>query len=309
MKAIQFALGFFLFVTFFASNSMAQLQRSFVSGLGNDGNPCTRTAPCRTFGTAIGQTNAAGEVVVLDSAGYSAFSINKSVSIIAQPGVYAGISVFSGDGIDINAGVSDTVILRGLTVNNQGGSNLTNGIVYNTGNTVHIESCIVSGFNNGRGIFFNGTGRLEVKDSISRGNDIGIVIQPPPSEVAVATIDNVRMETGIFGLMAKDHAIVTVRNSVASGNTADGFSASSVAGFPAELDIESCVSSGNSTGISVMTNSGAGATARFSNCIVTSNELGLFNNGSPALLLSRGNNTVEANDTNTMGTIGSYSAK
>ena len=103
MKVIQFAIGPCLFAAFFASTSRAQVQRTFVSGAGNDANPCSRTAPCRTFGAAMAQTNAGGEVYVLDSAGYGPFTINKSVSIVAPLGVTAGISVFSGDGIDINA--------------------------------------------------------------------------------------------------------------------------------------------------------------------------------------------------------------
>src|SRR5215831_8467973 len=170
MKALRFVLVAFLFSAFSASHVRAQVQRTFVSGLGNDANPCSRTAPCRTFGAAISQTNAGGEVYVLDSAGYGPFSINKSISIIAPLGVTAGISVFSGDGIDINAGGSDTIILRGLTVNNQGSTG--NGIVFNTGGTLHIESCVVSGFSNyaSVGVAFFGAGNLEVKDSIVRGN-------------------------------------------------------------------------------------------------------------------------------------------
>src|SRR5262245_32153968 len=109
-------LGLLMFLAFLASLSRAQgVQRTFVSGLGNDGNPCSRTAPCRTFPQAISQTSAGGEVYVLDSAGYAAFTITKSVSIVAPLGVTAGISVFSGDGIDISIGSNDTVILRGLT--------------------------------------------------------------------------------------------------------------------------------------------------------------------------------------------------
>jgi hypothetical protein len=104
MRAIPSAFASLLFLALFASTSMAQAQRTFVSGLGSDGNPCTRAAPCRTLTTALAQTNAGGELIVLDSAGYGAFAIGKSVSVIASPGVYAGISVFSGDGIVINAG-------------------------------------------------------------------------------------------------------------------------------------------------------------------------------------------------------------
>jgi hypothetical protein len=118
MKAIRLALGSFLLLILSASASVGQ-QRTFVSGLGNDLNPCSRPAPCRTFSQAISQTGAGGEVYVLGTAGYGPFTVTKAVSIVAQ-GVSAGISVFSGDAVDINVGSSDTVILRGLTVNNQG---------------------------------------------------------------------------------------------------------------------------------------------------------------------------------------------
>src|SRR5215467_2941533 len=101
---------------FFCSSASAQVQRTFVSGLGSDSNPCSRTSPCRTFGAAIAQTNPSGEVIVLDSAGYGPVTIGKAISITAPSGIYAGVSVFSGDGITVNAGSSDVVVLRGLTV-------------------------------------------------------------------------------------------------------------------------------------------------------------------------------------------------
>ena len=115
--ASLFLFGFFGVLS--VATASAQAPRTFVSGLRSDSNPCTRTAPCRNFAQAISQTSPGGEVVVLDSAGYGAFTITQAVSITAPPGVYAGISVFSGDGITITAGGSDTVILRGLTLNNQ----------------------------------------------------------------------------------------------------------------------------------------------------------------------------------------------
>ena len=163
MTIVRF-VGALLSTAALASVSTAQVQRTFVSGLGSDSNPCSRTAPCRTFTQALVGTNAGGEVVVLDSAGYGAFTITQAVSIIAPPGVYAGVSVFSGNGITITAGGSDTVILRGLTVNNQGSSG--SGIVFNTGHTLHIENCAVNGFSItgfSSGVFFNGAGELEVR--------------------------------------------------------------------------------------------------------------------------------------------------
>src|SRR5262249_17771860 len=149
------------------------------------------------------QTNPGGEVIVLDSAGYGPVTIAKAVSLIAPPGVYAGISVFSGNGIDIQAGSSDTVILRGLTVNNQGSTG--SGIRFLSGGTLHVESCVVSGFTGGVGsqfgVSFNGPGVLEVKDSIMRGNSDGIFVQAI-SGTALAAIDQVRLERCGTGLYA-----------------------------------------------------------------------------------------------------------
>jgi hypothetical protein len=336
MKAIRLALGSFLSVALFSSIATAQAQRTFVSGLGDDNNPCNRTAPCRTFAHALMETSAGGEVVVLDSAGYGPFAITQAVSITAPPGVYAGISVFSGDGVDINAGSTDTVILRGLTINNQGSTG--RGIVFNTGGTLHVESCVVNGFSASlsAGLIILGPGNLEVKDSIIRGNRDGIIIQPTSGTVQ-ATIDQVRVEASLAdGLSAFGGSKVTVRRSVASANGNTGFVASTNTSGAAQMTLEDCVASNNAGGVSVLSGSTAAvdvnvesceitnngviginviststgvATARVSNSTVTGNGFGLLNQGAPALLLSRTNNTIEGNTTNTSGTIGSYTAK
>jgi hypothetical protein len=191
-------------------------------------------------------------------------------------------------------------------VNNQGSTG--NGIVFNTGGMLHIESCVVSGFSSGDGVFFNGQSKLEVKDSIMRGNGNGIQVGSPLG-TALAAIDQVRAEGCGIGVIAREGSQVTVRNSVASGNQA-GFEVLSVNSGSAELDIENCVASNNSIfGIYAQSVSTGVTTVRLSNSTVTGNGTGLFNNGSPAVILSRGNNTVEANGSNTGGAIGSYLAK
>jgi hypothetical protein len=328
MKPIGFALSSLLFLAFLSSTSTAQVQRTFVSGLGNDGNPCTLAAPCRTFGQAISQTNPGGEVVAVDSAGYGAFTVSKAISVIAAPGAYAGISVFSGHGIDINAGSSDTVILRGLTLNSQG--NLTSGIVFNTGKLLHVESCVVNGFlsaGTSNGLAALGQGNLEVKDSIFRGNGNGIFVLPSSGTVAV-TIDHVRLERNNSGLLADIGSQVSVSDSIVSGNlaglTADsgaqmnlvrcvvsnniqGVVGQSSSTNPTQANVESCLVSNNGDGLFVDQTSTGVVTLRVSGSTVTGNLVGLFNQAGN--ILSRGNNTVEGNTTDTMGTIGSYTAK
>jgi hypothetical protein len=296
-----------LFSIFCASLAEAQVQRTFVSGLGSDSNSCSRTAPCRTFTQAISQTNPGGEVYVLDSAGYGPFTVDKTVAIVAPPGVTAGISVFSGDGIDINAGASDTIILRGLTINNQGSSGV--GILFISGGTLHVENCVVNGFSgvglNGCGLFFNAGAYLEVKDSIFRGNSLGIEIAAPYPATALAMIDQVRIERGGAGLDVTAGGNVTVRNSVVSGNHDQAFGARGGT-LSATLNIENCVASHDGIGASAIN---ALATVRLSNSTLTNNSgwgLVSINGG---VILSRGNNTVEGNGADTSGPIGSYNSK
>jgi hypothetical protein len=333
MKSIRFALASVLFMAFFASASTAQVQRTFVSGLGNDGNPCSRTAPCRTFPQAISQTNSGGEVYVLDSAGYAAFTITKPISIVAPPGVTAGISVFSGDGVTINAGALDTVILRGLTVNNQGSTG--NGVVFNTGSLLHVEGCVINGFSNGAGLSLAGGAQVEVTDSTLRGNGPGINVLPS-SGTLQATIDHIRLEGNVGnGLTAREGSQITVTNSVVSNNQSSGLLASSFTSGSVQMSVENTVASGNTagifaaanstgavqvdvarcvissnlTGILAESNSTGAPTVRLSSSTVTGNTTGLHNMGLPAQILSRGNNTVEGNTTDTSGTIGTYNAK
>ena len=83
--------------------ALGAVQRTFVSTGGSDSASCSLSAPCRGFTAAAAQTSSGGEVIVLDSGGYGPVTLTKSISLIAAPGVHAGISVFSGDGVVIAA--------------------------------------------------------------------------------------------------------------------------------------------------------------------------------------------------------------
>ena len=104
----------------FIGTALAASQRTFVASTGVDTNACSISAPCRSFSAAIAKTSAPGEVIVLDSAGYGPVTIDKSISLIAPAGIHAGVTVFSGDGITVDAPGS-TVLLRGLSINGHGG--------------------------------------------------------------------------------------------------------------------------------------------------------------------------------------------
>jgi len=150
----------------FSSFAHAAAQRTFVSAGGVDNPTCALAAPCRSFAAAIAAIVAGGEVIVLDSAGYGPVTITKAASIIAPPGIYAGVSVFAGNGVTINAPGAD-VVLRGLAINGLGGDA---GIVIVDAARVRIESCVVSRMS-ATGIFHQAAAaQVTVSDTIVRDN-------------------------------------------------------------------------------------------------------------------------------------------
>src|SRR5438876_2940738 len=195
-------------------------QRSFVSANhGNDANPCTVTLPCRNFAAAIAQTVASGEVIVLDSGGYGPVTIGSSISLIAPPGVYAGITAFSGDAITINAGATDVVILRGLTLNGLGGSY---GVDFISGGALYAEQLTIRNFtNSGINVISSGSALVRVEDTtVTRAGNAGVLLGTLTAGATVrATIVDSRFEDGVHGVEAYSQSEVTVQNSVATGNS------------------------------------------------------------------------------------------
>jgi hypothetical protein len=191
MKRITLLWAFALMSTIASTNAYAQATRTFVSGHGSDENPCSLAAPCRSFAGALAQTNAGGEIAVLDTAGYGTVTINKSISIINPGGVEAGISVPSGGtGILITAG---SVALRGLTLEGAGVGQ--DGIKLTGGSRLEIVNCVIRDFTHD-GIYINpssGTTTLSISNTIASDNgDNGIDIGPAAGS---ATVDGVISET------------------------------------------------------------------------------------------------------------------
>src|ERR1700712_226303 len=117
--ALTFAV-FFTAGVLYSAPAAAQATRTWVSGVGDDANPCSRTAPCKTFAGAISKTAATGEINVLDPGGYGAVTITKSISIISDH-VEAGVLVGATNGIIINVpNASDRVLLEGLDIDGAG---------------------------------------------------------------------------------------------------------------------------------------------------------------------------------------------
>src|SRR5215471_17088044 len=102
-----------------ASVAQAQATRTWVSGVGDDANPCSRIAPCKTFAGAISKTAPAGEINVLDPGGFGAVTITKSITISSEC-TEAGVLVSGTNGIVISAGATDAIILKGLDIEGLG---------------------------------------------------------------------------------------------------------------------------------------------------------------------------------------------
>src|SRR5437763_9883921 len=106
-------------MTLAAAPANAQATRTWVSGVGDDANPCSRTAPCKTFAGAISKTAPAGEINVLDPGGFGAVTITKSITI-SSVGFEAGVLVSGTNAIIVNASPTDVVVLRGLDIEGLG---------------------------------------------------------------------------------------------------------------------------------------------------------------------------------------------
>src|SRR5712692_6775632 len=111
-----------VFVLVLAATTMmsAQASRTWVSGVGDDVNPCSRTAPCKTFAGAISKTAAGGEIDALDPAGFGAVTITKSITLDGGGGQVASVLASAQNGIVISAGANDQVVVRNLSLNGIG---------------------------------------------------------------------------------------------------------------------------------------------------------------------------------------------
>ena len=280
---------------FFATHALAA-QRAFVASYGNDSSAaagCLLANPCRTFTAAMTAVDAGGEVIALDAAGYGSVVITKSVTITTNPGYFAGISVASGHGIELNGPIR--VVLRGLNINAIGGGALS-GIHITNADSLTVEDCIVSNFPLiGINSVFAAQADLHIVESTFRGNGVyGILV----GGGSTATIRNVRMSANAWaGLAVLDNttwgpAKALVTDSDSSGNGT---------GFLAEgghLSIRGSSASANESGI---IGAGAGARVAIAHSSIVGNTYGLQN--FDGLFESYGNNLLRYNSIPTEGAI------
>ena len=237
-----------------------------MSGVGDDVNPCSRTAPCKTFAGAISKTAAGGEISVLDPGGFGAVTITKSITIEGG-GIRGSITASLVNAIVINAGVNDTVRIRNISINGVG--NGLNGIRYLAGKTLHVENVTIQGFTS-NGIDMNlgaNNGNLTVKDtSITNCGIAGVRIQTSTG-TATASLDNVRLQSCQFGLDTLS-GNTSISDSVVSHNTGIGI----VAELTSVINVERTMVTNNGTGVSGFSGS---AVIRLSNSAILNNNTGI----------------------------------
>src|ERR687896_733792 len=144
IKLSVVALTLLLAVFLAAAPAQAQATRTWVSGVGDDANPCSRTAPCKTFAGAISKTATGGEINVLDPGGFGGVTITKSITISSE-GFEAGVLVSGTNAIVINATTSSHVVLRGLDVEGLGTGLVGIKVLGGLG-SLHVEKCTINNF-------------------------------------------------------------------------------------------------------------------------------------------------------------------
>jgi hypothetical protein len=309
MKHLAHLSAVTLVATLASGGAYALSNRTFVSGHGDDANPCSLAAPCRSFAGAIAQTNPGGEIAVLDTAGYGAVTITQAVSIVNEEGIEAGISVTSGDGITISAGATDVVNLRGLTLVGVGGFN---GITFNTGGALNIQNCVIRGFNeSGLNLLPTVASDINVSNTILSGNFDGILLDPAGTGITItASFEQVqavhnlgngfdvvgsRMTGGTLSAIAAD--------TLASGNGEAGFFSTTQAGHGiTTLVVTNSKAANNLVGVE-----NAVGTAMFLNgSTISGNGLG-FQIASGGVINSYGNNAIT--DTTNTGSLTSVALR
>jgi nitrous oxidase accessory protein NosD len=276
----------------------AQATRTWVSGVGNDANPCSRTAPCKTFAGAISKTAAGGEISTLDPGGFGAVTITKAITINGD-GTLSGILAAGTNGVIVNAGVNDVVVLRNLSINGAGSG--LSGIRFLAGRTLRVEKCSIAGFNT-RGIDMVHTstttpGELVVIDTtFTRIGSIAVRVDNSLGAVAPRVVlDNVNISRATIGLDVLKSAVATISRSVISDVTNQAI----VAENTSVINVTDTVLSRNGTGISAFN---AGAIVRLSNNSIFNNTTGV-NIAVGATGDTFANNAIFGNTTDFVGSL------
>jgi len=269
MNKVRFTIKLFVIATFllaFTSIAQAQATRTWVSGVGDDVNPCSRTAPCKTFAGAISKTAAGGEIDALDPGGFGAVTITKNITIDGTHGAGFGSILASGvNGVNVNDSATASpntivVTLRKLSINGAGTTLGLNGINFTSGRRLNVENCEIFNFSNSA-ILVNQTGVtgntgtfITVSDSNFHNTVRGIRLLNSGGPFVSASVTGTTIKNMTTGVEVATNGHVTLDGSMVVFCTTAGVKMDGAAG------------------------TGAGTTANIINSIVSHNGTGLLNN-------------------------------
>ena len=285
----------------------AAVQRAFVASFGSDANTTTNCGlanPCRSFAAAVPVVDSGGEVVALDSIGYGVVTIDRSITLTAAPGTYAGISVSAGGtGVTIaTPGVN--VTLRGLTINNVGGAF---GVNMTDGSRLSIENCVISNFSSTGGFAVSAvSATVRIIDSLIRDNYNGVQLFGFSTGDIVNSkfLGHTNQAILVHAAGAATVTSAEITDSVVSGNVFGITSRSVHPGTTTKISVIRAVVTNNSdSGLLAQSDTGGPALIAISDSMVTGNSTGLRLSGAGAVVEAFGNNTVRQNGVNTVGVI------
>ena len=281
--------------------AQAQATRTWVSGVGDDVNPCSRTAPCKTFAGAISKTADKGEIDCLDPGGFGTVTITKNITIDGTTGAGFGSILAAGtNGVNVNDSATATpntiiVTLKNLSINGAGTG--FDGIRLTSGRQLYIEGCQIFNFK-GNGTNSDGlditmagnaafTFNVHVKDSKFENCTGDGIRQAITAGTLNASYDNVVLAGNAIGLQSTG-GTANLSNSVIDGNSGNGIDVSNGSVL-------------NASGNQITSNLGTGvnnvspSTARLSNNDIYKNGTGVGGGGT---FVSFGNNRLQGNGSN-----------
>jgi hypothetical protein len=304
------ALGALFVLGVATAPAHAQATRTWISGVGDDANPCSRTAPCKTWAGAISKTATGGEIDALDPGGFGALTITKSITLDGGGGQVASTLVQGTPGMTINAS-SGIVILRNIRFNGlvNTGTAGTIGVNILAASKVVIEKCEIFGFGtNGIGIFptaAGGTTFVSVQDTTLNNNGNGIFSKPTTGTVNLA-VENSHADANIGSGIRVDGTGGGVTNAAISDSTVSlngNFALGAFSGSAnVAMDVQRVVAAGNvGAGVQSSNSSGGSANTTVGDSMLSNNG-SAWSIGGTASLLSYKNNQVTGAMGSTPGT-------
>ena len=271
-------LGTLFVVGLATAPAQAQATRTWVSGVGDDANPCSRTAPCKTWPGAIAKTATGGEIDALDPGGFGTVTITKSITLDGGGGQVASILAAPGvNGVNVSA-AGGIVILRNLRINGAGGNI---GVSISAAAVVVVEKCDIFGFSSAaiQASVSTGTLALKVQETTLNNNGSGLSIKPSGGAIVNASIERTHADASTGNGIKVDGTAggssnVAISDSSLSLNASLGMDAVSGPSGNVKVDLTRVVIADNN-GAGVQASNSTGGTA-----IVTVGQSMLSNNAS-----------------------------